>query len=348
MKIVVRRLIILLCISLLSVCLVGCDNDDNTIKHEFSFDIPDNFDSLALDSLREWAREEGHIVINCINNSVVENEKLLYSFLRNTTEEKELLIIQYSEHEGKVKNTATGIYFDGTSYYTKSKYGKLREGTLYKYGICDIEEYDGNKYLYLSNYASLTKEDENLSLESSDFADFEKKYQSIASVGKVVECGVTIQHKFSFNTPDNFDSLSVEERLDWAKENGYLVIDFVDGNYVVYSKEPLYSFLENKTEKKELLIIQCYEYKGKLETALSGIYFDGTSYYAEGKYATLPKGTLYKYEICDIEVWHGSEYLFVSNNRKLTNDDELSAIAYSRLEEFVKQYQSVARLGKIE
>ena len=68
-----------------------------------------------------------------------------------------------------------------------------------------------------------------------------------------VGCNNTSLHVFVFNTPDNFDSLSAEEKIDWGRKNGYLVVmRSVDGKSVVENEEKLNDFLESKTEGKEL------------------------------------------------------------------------------------------------
>lgn len=164
-----------------------------------------------------------------------------------------------------------------------------------------------------------------------------------------VGCNNTPLHVFKFNTPDNFDTLSVEEQLDWARKNGYLVINYVDGKPVVENKEKLNSFLENKSGEKELLIIKCDKYEDGLKCTFAGIYFDGKQYHAVGKLGASNKEwtSIYKYDICDIEEYEGRKYLYVSNGSTLTYKDELNTMFSSSLEvhtEFAKKYFSIMRI----
>ena len=64
-------------------------------------------------------------------------------------------------------------------------------------------------------------------------------------------------HVFDFGTPEGFDELSAEEKFEWAKNNGYLVTSYIKelDKLEIYNEQLLDSFLENKTEPKELLIL---------------------------------------------------------------------------------------------
>ena len=177
----------------------------------------------------------------------------------------------------------------------------------------------------------------------------------------LVGCNNTPLHVFKFNTPDNFDTLSVEEQLDWARENGYLVISHfeekiviengvintVESTTVVENEEKLNSFLENKREEKELLFIMCREYQGVLECSLGGLYFDGRKYQETKGLPTSTKEETAsnKYDICGIEVYHGIKYLYMSNDSALTAKDMYGLT--SDYDEFAKKYKLIDTLGRV-
>lgn len=142
----------------------------------------------------------------------------------------------------------------------------------------------------------------------------------------LVGCNNTSLHVFVFNTPDNFDSLSAEEKIDWGRKNGYLVVmRSVDSKSVVENEEKLNDFLESKTEGKELLIMDCFEHEEELHCIFRGLFFDGNQYHAESGYNTSDAQTdsVYKYDICGIEEFQGQKYLYVSNEGRLTFPDEI-------------------------
>ena len=345
MKTAIRTVIILVCLSVILLCFIGCD--DTTVKHVFNFNTPDNFDSLSIEEQLEWGRENGYLVVNdALGELVVENNELLYSFLENKSEKRELLIMKcYKDYTG-IKNSLIGIYFDGKSYYASLDSAELPKDTLYKYETLGIEEYIGYKFLYLSNDKSL-----------SPYRKFSGKwylrtgteeYQFVVPLSNVSKDIVKIHHAFNYNTPENFDALTVEKQLEWGRENGYLIIKHLNGETVLENEELLYSFLENNTEAKELLFMQCYD-NTVLVNFLSGIYFDGEYYYTN-TINELHSDVLERYEICGIEEYKGRRYLYVSNDNRITCDDEYSIYLSSIIPldfhlEFSKYYRSIASLG---
>ena len=165
-------------------------------------------------------------------------------------------------------------------------------------------------------------------------------------------------YKFNFNTPENWDTLSPDEQVKWGKANGFLVIQRFDGDVAIFNYHLLEEFLENRGEEKELLILKRYYYEnynreGERDVVhLSGIYYDGESYYALPPYefGSPDEYFLQKYKKCGIETDAdtGKRYLYVANDFSLTQKDEmqnyLSSIAFDN--DFYKKYKSVACIGK--
>ena len=139
-----------------------------------------------------------------------------------------------------------------------------------------------------------------------------------------VSCSESL-HVFKFDTPDNFEAMSVEEQWDWGKENGYLVIK----SSSLENAELLDSFLENKSEEKELLIIFCNSNDGKLKNTLGGIYFDKEYYHASFVFLsgapieTKELTAFHKYKLCGIEDVRSFRHLYLSNDSTVTSDDRL-------------------------
>ena len=356
-KNIVRAALVFICLSVLFLCLVGCDKESDGDKHDFNFNLPDNFASLSVDEQLQWGEENGYLIIKLIDGKIeLENSELLYSFLENKEEEKELLIMRCFEYKDG-KNIVSGVYFDGESYCTK-RYGKANEDdSLVKYRKCGIEEYSGVKYLYVSNDETLTVKDYYLSLASSDsnkIKEFSQKYYVITPLGEASESdngNDGIEHDFNFNMPDNFASLSAEEQMRWAKENGYLIIKFIDGKIELENSELLYSFLENKEEEKELLIMEFDEYEDGPKNTVYGVYFDGESYYAKPPYGTVNGDDFFKYRICGIEEFLGYQHLYVSNDETLTVKDYYVAGASSDRDAIRESHQEIlviATVGKLE
>ena len=69
------------------------------------------------------------------------------------------------------------------------------------------------------------------------------------------------KHQFDFNTPEDWDSFSIDEQVEWGKENGFLVIQNFDGDIEVDNYHLLDEFLENKGEEKELFILARYYFE---------------------------------------------------------------------------------------
>ncbi len=161
-------------------------------------------------------------------------------------------------------------------------------------------------------------------------------------------------HEFDFRLPEGFDSLSPEEKLEWAKNNGYFVITLTRGSenereFYNYNRELLDSFLENKTEEKELLIMEYsnFEENKTASVFFAGIYFDGKYYHATRANSTT---AVYHYKICGIERYRDLEVLYVSNDKKLTCGDEMfaltSSVTPSLYSDFLKEYCSIAIIDK--
>jgi hypothetical protein len=132
-------------------------------------------------------------------------------------------------------------------------------------------------------------------------------------------------HVFKFNTPFNFEALSIEEQLEWAKGNGYLIISSIGDKVELENAELLGSFLKNKTEKQELLIMHCHKTTEGIRNAIRGLYFDGKYYHTmPGIYVTQKEWTaIAKYKICGIEEYKGKNYLYVSNDKKFSLEDSV-------------------------
>ena len=168
------------------------------------------------------------------------------------------------------------------------------------------------------------------------------------------------KHRFNFNTPEGWDSLSVDEQVEWGKENGFLIIQHFDGDTELDNYHLLDEFLENKDEEKELLILVRYYFEdyyvnwGKKDsTSLLGIYYDGESYYALPPYEfdSSDQYFLQKYKKCGIETDadSGRRYLYVANDFTLTQRDEVqnyvSSIAFDN--DFYKKYKSVVWIDTV-
>lgn len=165
------------------------------------------------------------------------------------------------------------------------------------------------------------------------------------------------KHQFDFNTPEDWDSLSIDEQVEWGKENGFLTIQNFDGDIEVDNYHLLDEFLENKGEEKELFILARYYHEDRYTSwgekdsiFLKGIYYDGESYYAETPYefSSPDQYFLQKYKKCGIQTDDGSIYLYVANDFTLTHSDEMlnytSSISFDN--DFYKKYKSVICIGK--
>ena len=165
-------------------------------------------------------------------------------------------------------------------------------------------------------------------------------------------------YKFNFNTPENWDTLSPDQQVKWGKSNGFLVIQHFDHDVAIFNYHLLDEFLENRGEEKELLILSRFyyeDYYGKGEhdvVSLSGIYYDGESYYAHPTYTSdkLDEYRLQKYKKCAIETDAdtGRRYLYVANDFTLTHKDEMrSYLSSSSFDnDFHKKYKTVVCIGK--
>lgn len=168
------------------------------------------------------------------------------------------------------------------------------------------------------------------------------------------------KHRFNFNTPENWDSLSVDEKVEWGKEHGFLVVQHLAGDTELDNSHLIDEFLENENEEKELLILARYYYKDyygegdKDSVSLLGIYYDGESYYALPPYefSDPDEYFLQKYRKCGIETdsSSGERYLYVANDLTLTHKDQMnnyfSSVDFDS--DFYKKYRSVVRIGESE
>jgi hypothetical protein len=171
------------------------------------------------------------------------------------------------------------------------------------------------------------------------------------------------KHRFNFNTPENWDSLSAKEQAEWGKTHGYIVIEYLDGEterYKIYNEYLLTEFLENAGEEKELLILKRYYYKNYLAqgekdtTYLDGVYYDGESYYTlpPHEFSNPDEYFLQKYKKCGIKTDDdtGLIYIYVANDFTLTIKNEMNyythSFAYADDSDFYKKYQTVAHIGK--
>ena len=169
-------------------------------------------------------------------------------------------------------------------------------------------------------------------------------------------------HMFNFNTPENWDTLSPDQQVKWGKANGFLVIQSFDGDVAIFNYHLLDEFLENRGEEKELLILSRYYYedyydKGEHDVvSLSGIYYDGESYYADPLFASSEEYYLQKYKKCGIETDAdtGKRYLYVANDFSFTHKDVgvyfsssyPDSDVYKRYHDFDKKYNLIASIGK--
>ena len=157
--------------------------------HKFYFEAPLEAFTPRSSYLPGWVKESDHVLLGEENSlyKVKENIHLLRRFIRNKKADAEIFIIKPPHYASSILYLKIrGLYFDGEYFQTHesfviASYDSVSEASAtYKYKTCDIEKYDGVRYLYVANGDSISLK-EYLKLDNDGKAAVKEKFLIVAS-----------------------------------------------------------------------------------------------------------------------------------------------------------------------